>query len=158
MSSSVLEEAVASHPFVVGMSAAHLGILTRCAMMTRFEAGQIVFHEGDIANRFYLVLEGRVSLETAVSDQGLTTIQVAGPGDAFGWSWLFPPYYWHFTACAMEPTRAIFFYGTRLRECCEDDRQFGYELMRRVTGVLMRRFQAMVREVVRLAASSGGAP
>lgn len=150
MISSDLVQAVANHPFVQGMSPAHLRILTECAMFTQFEAGQIVFHEGEIANRFYLIQHGKVSLETRADENGVITIQTLGAGDALGWSWLFAPYYWHFNACALEKTKAIFFYGTRLREQCEEDREFGYELMKRVAAVLMQRVQVAVREALRL--------
>ena len=54
-----------------------------------------------------------------------------GPGDLLGWSWMFPPYVWRFTARAVEPTDAIFFYGTILRQYCEKDHSLGYELFKR---------------------------
>lgn len=151
MSLSALENAIANHPFLQGMSPAHLRVLAENAMLTRFEAGQVVFHEGEIANRFYLLQSGRVSVETRSGAQQVITIQTLGAGDILGWSWMFAPYYWHFSACAIESTQAIFFYGTRLREICEQDREFGFELMRRVTGVLMRRLQMTLRESLRLA-------
>lgn len=115
-------------------------------MFARFEPGQIVFHRGEIANRFYLIERGKVSIETRSGERGVVAVQTVGPGDVLGWSWLFAPYYWHFDACAVEPTDAIFFYGTRLREHCEQDRDFGYELMRRVTAVVMQRLQATVEQ------------
>src|ERR1041385_905669 len=118
---SDLEKAVVSHPFVEGMSPAHLRVLSECAMFTQFGAGQIVFREGEIANRFYLLQRGKVSLETQGADGGMVTIQILAAGDVLGWSWLFAPYYWHFSACALEFTPAIFFYGTRLRERCDQD-------------------------------------
>jgi CRP/FNR family cyclic AMP-dependent transcriptional regulator len=55
---------------------------------------------------------------------------------------LFPPYYWHFDARALAPTKAIFFYGTRLRTQCEEDHDFGYELIRRMAAVVIMRLQA----------------
>jgi CRP/FNR family transcriptional regulator, cyclic AMP receptor protein len=149
---SVLENAVANHPFVRGMSPAHLRILTECAMFTRFDAGQTIFHAGEIANRFYLIQQGKVSVESRTDASGVITIQTIGAGDVLGWSWLFAPYYWHFNACAVDPTQAIFFYGTRLREHCEQDREFGYQLMRRVSAVLIRRLQVTLKESLRLAA------
>jgi CRP-like cAMP-binding protein len=151
MSSSDLETAVANHPFLRGMSPAHLRILAESAMFTRFETGQMVFHQGEIANRFYLIQSGRVSVETRTEEHGVITIQTLMPGDVLGWSWLFAPYYWHFSACALEPTQAIFFYGTRLREIGEEDREFGFDLMRRVTAVLMQRLQVTLKESLRLA-------
>ena len=66
-----------------------------------------------------------------------------------GWSWLFPPYYWHFDARALEPTTAIFFYGTRLREQCEQDHDFGYEIMKRMTQVVIQRLQATRKQLLK---------
>ena len=63
-------------------------------------------------------------------------------GDLLGWSWLFPPYAWHFTARALEDTTAIFFYGTVLREYCEKDTALGFELFKRMSAVMLRRLQA----------------
>ncbi len=148
---SELEKAVAEHPFVRGMSASHLGILNQCAMFTEFETGQIVFREGEIANRFYLVRRGKISVESQTGSGEVIPVQTVGPGEVLGWSWLFAPYYWHFNGCALEPTEAIFFYGTRLREKCEQDTDFGYELMRRVVAILMQRLQSTVKESLRLA-------
>jgi len=67
-----------------------------------------------------------------------------------GWSWLFPPYNWHFSARAVEPTTAIFFYGTRLREECEDDPAFGFELMKRVAAIVIQRLQVTRVQLLRL--------
>jgi len=62
-------------------------------------------------------------------------IQTLGPGDDIGWSWLFPPYSVHVGARALAPTKTIFFYGTRLREQCEQDHELGYQLMKRIAEV-----------------------
>jgi hypothetical protein len=67
-----------------------------------------------------------------------------------GWSWLFPPYYWHFDARVLEPTTAIFFQGTRLRIQCDEDHDFGYELIKRLASVAIRRLQAAREEMVAL--------
>ena len=68
--------------------------------------------------------------------------ETIGDDDVLGWSWLFPPYYWHFDARATKPTRAIFFYGTWLRESCERDHDFGYEMLKRMSAVIINRLQA----------------
>jgi CRP/FNR family transcriptional regulator, cyclic AMP receptor protein len=147
-SASTLARAIAEHPFWKGMSPEHLKILADSAMYSRFEAGQLIFEEGDPANRFYLILEGKVVLESYVRERGTVLIETIGAGDVLGWSWLFPPYYWHFDARALEPTKAIFFYGTRLRENCEEDHEFAYQLLRRTAEVAIKRLQATRRELL----------
>lgn len=111
-------------------------------MEMQFAPGQVIFQEGSPANRFYLILEGKVGLETALEERGIIPIQTLGPGDDVGWSWLFPPYSLHLSARALEPTRTIFFYGTRLRKQCEQDHDLGYQLMQRIAEVVVKHLQA----------------
>lgn len=133
---------VALHPFLAGMNRVQLALLTDCAMATYFKKGHTILREGEFANRFYLIESGRVVLESAEGFGQPTVIQTIGPGDLLGWSWMFPPYVWQFTARALEPTTAIFFYGTILREHCEKDHSLGYELLKRMSAVMVKRLQA----------------
>jgi CRP-like cAMP-binding protein len=137
-----------THPFLAGLSARHLQTLLASAMPSRFEAGQLIFREGDLANRFYLILRGAVALETFTQARGTLLIQTLGAGEVLGWSWLFAPFKWHFDARAIEPTEAVFFYGTRLREQCEEDHELGYELIKRAAHVMMQRLQATRRRML----------
>jgi CRP-like cAMP-binding protein len=143
-----LEVLLAEHPFLNGMKPEHLATLAASAMQTDFAAGELIFREGEIANRFYLIERGKVALETPTLESSVVPIQILGDNDVLGWSWLFPPYYWHFNARAVEPTAAIFLYGTRLREQCEQDHEFGYELMKRVCQVLIQRLQATRKKLL----------
>ena len=136
-----LEAQVATHPFLIGINAPHIRLLADCAMRSQFTAGQVIFQKGETANRFYLIERGRVALESSMGDD-IIRIDEVGPGDLLGWSWIFPPYVWHFDARAIEPTTAIFLYGTILREYCENDPALGYELFKRMSEVMMRRLQA----------------
>jgi len=133
---------VALHPFLAGMRKAELALLTDCAMVVRFGPGQVIFHEGEPANRFYLIESGRVAVESNGALGEPLVVDQIGAGDLLGWSWMFPPYAWQFTARAQEPTVAIFFYGTILREYCERHHSLGYELFKRMSAVMVKRLQA----------------
>jgi len=67
-----------------------------------------------------------------------------------GWSWMCSPYTWQFTARATAPTTAIFFYGTIVREYCERDHSLGYELLKRMTAIMVRRMQAARQKMMDL--------
>jgi CRP/FNR family cyclic AMP-dependent transcriptional regulator len=136
-----LEAAVATHPFFKGISPPHIRLLADCAMRSQFPSDQVIFRKGETANRFYLIEQGKVALESSAGDD-VVRIGEVGPGDLLGWSWIFPPYLWHFDARAIEPTTAIFLYGTILRQYCEADPPLGYELFKRMSEVMMHRLQA----------------
>jgi CRP/FNR family cyclic AMP-dependent transcriptional regulator len=140
-----IEKHLRDHRFFAGLTPQQYHILSDCAMLSHFDTGELVFREGDPANRFYLIQQGTVSLESHTTNRGEVRLETLGPGDALGWSWLFPPYVWHFAARALEPTDAIFIYATPLREECDSNHELGYELMKRTAAVMLHRLQATRR-------------
>ena len=137
-----LEPILAEHAFFQGLSEEHLKLIAGCAKNVRFNAGQFVFREGQEAQEFYVIRHGRVALEIFAPGQGSQTIQTIDEGDVLGWSWLFPPYRWHFDARALEITRAFSLDGECLRKKCEQDHDLGYELLKRFAGIIQSRLQA----------------
>jgi CRP/FNR family cyclic AMP-dependent transcriptional regulator len=153
-----LEDMLADHPFFKGMRSAHLRIVAGAAMKTHMETDQFIFREGDPANRLYLIQKGRVALEAPGTESTATRFEIIGAGDMLGWSWLFPPFYAHFAARALEPTEGIFLYGTRLREECEQNPEFGYDLMKRTVAVVIQRLQATRGRLVEIANLKNAGP
>lgn len=143
-----LEAKVAAHPFLIGLSDHFVQLLADCAMFTHFEPGQVIFRAGETANRFYLIESGRVTLDSGEEPGPPVIIDTIGARDLLGWSWIFPPYIWHFTARAIEPTAAIFFYGTILREYCEKEPALGYELFKRMSEIMMKRLQGARAQLI----------
>jgi CRP-like cAMP-binding protein len=147
--SQALYELIARQPFFQGLMRPQLQLLAASAMEMQFTEGQSVLEEGTPANRFFLILEGKVAQELEVAADGTKLlIQTLGPGDDIGWSWLFPPYSVHLGARALEPTKTIFFYGTRLREQCEQDHELGYQLMKRIAEVATQCLQATQQSLI----------
>src|SRR6266540_4135355 len=78
---AALEKQIAAHPLLRGMKPQHVKVLAACAMLTQFKEGEPIFREGDPANRFYLLEEGKVSLESHGKDEAPVSIQTIGAGD-----------------------------------------------------------------------------
>jgi CRP/FNR family transcriptional regulator, cyclic AMP receptor protein len=137
-----IDELVADSPIFAGLDRSRLELVAGCARNTGFAAGEYLFREGDRADTFYLVRHGRVLLEAFVPGRGALTIQTVDAGDVVGWSWLFPPYRWHFDARALDIVRAVAFDGACLRGKCDQDHTLGYELLGRFSPVMLERLQA----------------
>ena len=148
--SPALRGIIARHPFFQQLSEDHLSALAGCAMQTHFPKNDFIFHQGDVANRFYLIEDGCVALEASQPGHGMIRIQTIGSGDALGWSWLFPPHIWRFSARTVEPTRAIFFYGTWLRAQFEQHPGLADELMKRMAQLVVERLQATQLQLVEI--------
>ena len=137
----ILEKTIAQHPFWKGLNPDYLHLLQECAACEIFEAGQLVFQEGQEADRFCLIQKGQVRLDAFGPGRGTVTVQTLAAGAPLGWSWLFPPYRWHFSAHANETTELIRFDGKFLRDLAELNHDFGYELIKRISTVLLERLQ-----------------
>jgi CRP-like cAMP-binding protein len=139
---------VALHPFLAGMNHTQLALLTDFAVARHFNTDQTILREGEFANGLYLIETGKVALESETSFGDSILLQTIGAGDLLGWSWMFPPYVWQFTARAVEPTTALFFYAAILRENCEKDHSLGYELLKRISSVMVTRLQAAHQQML----------
>jgi CRP-like cAMP-binding protein len=137
-----LQPTLAEHPFFQGMDEGLLQVLAGCACNVRFEGGDIVFREGEEADKCYLIRSGKVALQLFADRHGPLTILTLDEGDILGWSWLSSPYRWKFTARALEVTRAFYLDGRCLREKSERDNHLGYELLKRFVHVIEDRLQA----------------
>ncbi|MCK6561267.1 cyclic nucleotide-binding domain-containing protein [candidate division KSB1 bacterium] len=137
-----LEPILAEHPFLKGMTPEQLQLLVGCASNVRFDPGKYIFREGEEANQFYIVRQGKVALEIVTPQRGSIIIDTLADDEVLGWSWLLPPYHWHFNARALELTRAIALDGKCLRTKCESDHDLGYELLKRFANLIEQRLQA----------------
>ena len=137
-----LEQMIVDHPFFEGLEDDLLKIIASCAEDVHYEAGQMIYREGDEANQTHLLRYGKVAIEIFAPQQGSLIIQTLGPGDVLGWSWLFPPFRRRFDARAIAPTKAIALDGKFLRERAEEDLRLGYALLKRFSRVVLERMQA----------------
>lgn len=137
-----LERILIQHPFLKDLEQKYVQLLVGCASNTRFDSGSFIFREGEDANQFYILREGRVALEIHDGGHENITIQTLEKGDVLGWWWLVPPYRWHADARVLALTRAIALDGKCIREKCRGDYYLGYELMMRVVPLITRQLQA----------------
>jgi len=145
-----INESIMKFAFFDGMRPEHLAVFPEGAKAVQFKAGDVLFRERDPASQFYLIESGKIALEAHEPANGTTSVQSLGAGDVLGWSWLFPPFFWHFQARAIEPTNAIALDGAHLLVSAERDHDFGYELMKRVAQVVIRRLQATRKQLLGL--------
>jgi CRP-like cAMP-binding protein len=137
-----LEPILAEHAFLKGLRHEHLQLLIGCASNVKFAPGDYVCREGEEANHFYILREGRVAIEIPAGHRHGIIIETIGPDDVLGWSWVVAPYRWRFDALVVEPTRAIALDAKCLRGKCEKDYELGFELLNRVLQVVEQRLHA----------------
>jgi len=137
-----LERIITEHPFFVGLDHAFTNLMVGCASNVRFKAGTYILKEGDPANTFYLIREGKVAVEVLAPQRPPIIISTLSNGEILGWSWLLPPFQWKFHARAVEDVRAIALDGKCLRTKCEENHDLGYEILKRFAQIIELRLDA----------------
>lgn len=137
-----LDELITTSPVFEGMSTDHLKLIAGCGRNVHFDADAYLLREGEEADTFFLIRKGNVALEVHGPGRGALVIDTLEPGDAVGWSWLFPPYRWHLDARSLESCSLVAFDGACLRGKCDDDHELGYQLMKRFAADMVDRLQA----------------
>jgi CRP-like cAMP-binding protein len=137
-----LERIIADHPFFAGLDHGFTLLMVSCASNVRFKAGEYIFREGDPADTFYLIREGKVAVEVFAPQHEPIIVSTLGVGEILGWSWLLPPFQWKLNARAVEGTRAIALDGKCLRAKCEENHDLGYEVVKRFARIIEQRLEA----------------
>lgn len=148
MDQSEIAKLLSGQDFFSELNQQQLSWLAGQGVEREFKTGQLIARQGERADRFYLLLEGRLEVEVpAIAGPSLQVTQL-GAHQIFGWSWLIRPYKWHFNARATEPTRALDFDGTAILARCEEDKEFGYLLLKRFSSLMAHRLESAQRKMM----------
>jgi len=124
-------------PWFLDLSPESLQRLTAIADLQSFMIGDVIFSEGEQHPFLYVIMEGKVRLESFVPGRGQLPIFTAESLDVIGWSSLTPVVRQKTcTACVIEPTRLLTFHADTLMELCEKDCDLGFIIMRRLANIV----------------------
>ncbi|HET8681074.1 MAG TPA: cyclic nucleotide-binding domain-containing protein [Micromonosporaceae bacterium] len=135
-------ELLTSHPFLAGLPPGWVEHLAGQVRQVGYPAGFRIFREGGPAEHFWLIDSGRVAIDVHIPGRGDVLIETLPAGAVLGWSWLSPPYRWHFGAVAVELTHTVQFDAAGVTRLCDLSPELGSELRRRFIAVLADRLQA----------------
>lgn len=135
-----IEPILKEHAFFRDIPQKYFSFIVGCASNVVFKSGDVILKEDSQADKFYLIRSGRVNICIEIPRR--ITVQTIGEGEILGWSWLIPPYRYRFSAVALEDVRAIALDGKCFREKCEKNPDLGYEVLKRLVGVLTDRLEA----------------
>jgi|MudIll2142460700_1097286.scaffolds.fasta_scaffold571947_2 CRP-like cAMP-binding protein len=141
VSTTTLADTLRCYPALAELETHQLEKLAERARDVRFQAGDIIFQEGDGRDDFYLIVSGAVALEIRAAHRTIR-IQTLMNGEELGWSSALAESRKHFQARALKTVHALAFEGEWLREYCDEDPAFGYNFTRWMLTVVAQRLQA----------------
>ncbi len=132
---------LSEHRFFQGFEGPLVGLLQKEAIEQTYGPGDLLVREGDPADKFLLIYEGKVALEIATPGKPHLTIETIGAGDALGWSWLFPPQEWRLDGRALKATRALVLDAEFVRFTLDHHPTEGYRFVLRLLPIIAERLE-----------------
>ncbi|HUF09921.1 MAG TPA: cyclic nucleotide-binding domain-containing protein [Rhodothermales bacterium] len=136
-----ISDLLAQEVFFRNMTKDQLDFIAGCATNVHYRDGEFIGLRGKLTTHFYLIRKGRVAFEVEAANRTVI-IQTVAESDVIGWSWLQPPYTWRYDVRALDDVSAIAFDAKCVREKCEADPVFGFEMYKRFTRIVIERLEA----------------
>jgi CRP/FNR family transcriptional regulator len=102
--SSALSELIQKVPVYRRLSDEDRAELSAVCQVQEYDRGDVVFAEGDLANDFFTVVDGRVKVIKGTPDGKIMILEIFGPGDPVGAVAVYEDLPYPATAVALEPT------------------------------------------------------
>ncbi len=142
MTGQSIESYLASHDFFSELDERSKKFLADSAVVRELSEGDVLFRQGESADKFYLLRSGEVSVQVPALMGPALQIQKLREDQILGWSWLIPPYRWNFQALALEDAVVLEFDGSIILARCEQDPTFGYQLLKLFAALMSERLDA----------------
>jgi len=137
-------ETLRSSQLFKGLEVRHLEKVSALCRGASYREGEIICKEGDEAQEFYILTEGRVVLEMGVrpvQDRPAipTAVEVVTEGESFGWSALVEPFKYTLSVRCLTNCTMLAIKSDILNKAMSDDTELGFELMKHVSQLISQR-------------------
>lgn len=130
---------------------AHVEALLPLAQERTVANNEILYKQGDPAENFYLLVEGKVILEAELAPGVTASLNSIKPGYVFAWSALIGGTH-DLQARAVEVSDLLFFESSALIELMRGDHDLGYRIIRSMLRLMKDRLDARTGQFLRIMA------
>ena len=118
-----------------------IDLLSEASKVAKFKAGEMVYRQGEKADRFYIVLKGQVSLRLPARTAGLSVlIDELTEGDLFGGCVSSALDAYSLNAQCMEESEILMISVSALRAIMDGDPLLGYIIQSGISKIYFKRY------------------
>jgi len=145
---------LASHEIFQMLRPEQVDAISSAAEEISLKPGDVVFHQGERADHFFVVLEGQVALRLGRPGGVSVLIDEATPGATFGSCVCLQIDTYSLSAQCTAPTRLLKIKAATLKKLMDDDLVMGYAVQTMISRIYfkryvdtMRKLQAMIQSI-----------
>lgn len=139
---------------VTGLPSAFFKELMGLGETVTFKSNQIIFKEGDEAEYFFILINGKVDI--SVGEIGHTVYTVTHPGEVFGWSCVLGRTNYSATAECKEDSKVAKIKGEEVIQFLERDPHKGIVFYRSVAKILVNRLLQLYKLISEISGPESG--
>jgi CRP/FNR family cyclic AMP-dependent transcriptional regulator len=118
--------------------------------MLNFDENDMVFKQGEKADRLYLLKKGKVLLEHKVTDKLTVSMSSIKPGFSFGWSSMLENDVYSSNAICAEQCQVYSFKDFKLKEKMKEDHSLGFIISQRLLYVIKQRHDIRTSQLIKM--------
>lgn len=141
----MIENYIKNHSFFHGWKEEYINHIIEISSLQTFPKNQRIIEEGFFARFFYIIVTGLVE----VKEMDIV-LQMLGPGEVVGWSWLIPPYTWNFSVDTVKDTIAIVIDSEKLKELFLKNKEIECLVYKSMFFVVTNRLRGSRQKIVEL--------
>jgi CRP-like cAMP-binding protein len=135
------EEQIAKIHLFAGLRSEALHLVAQVAVEETHPVGTVVFKHGDVGEKLYVIIEGRVRITREVQGMGEEALAIVGPGDVFGEMALLDDAPRSATARVHERCRLLAIHRDAFEDLLFVHKDLAYEVLWNVVRMLTRRLR-----------------
>ncbi len=139
-----------SLPIFQGLSVEILDLLAKLIASEQYTAGEVIFQQGERADKLHILQSGRVEIRLKPHDGEILTVAMIESGGIFGWSAALGRRDYTSDAVAIEDGKGLSVRGDDLRRFCEAHPESGILLLERLAEVISARLRNTHQKVMEL--------
>jgi CRP-like cAMP-binding protein len=141
-------ETLESIPLFQGLNPKDLSLLSERLQTESFSEDEVIFGQGDRADRLYVLISGQVAIQFKPEDGETITVTEITEGGVFGWSSALGRSTYTSCAVCLQESETLSLLGDELRELCATHPETGVIILERLAEVIASRLRNAHAHVV----------
>ena len=143
-----VESTLAHCELLEPLSEAQIAALSDHCTMVTLREGEALFDENTVAHSLFVVAGGRLAIRLATPAGRVIEVVEVGQYGLSGWSSIVAPHVYVADAKALEESTVIAISADEVEDILLREPAAGYEVMKKVAGVISRRLRDMKEELI----------